>query len=146
MPSSGCASHTTPLRDRRGVAAVEFALAGGLLMLLVLGAVEAGRYLLLKEAVRTAAAEAVRIVAIRGSANMNAGASPCQGMSGDVAGAAARLPLLDAAKLAVTLKSCSTSGAVTRVAVEVKYSLANLRPLLPGLPAEIKEDVQAVIY
>ncbi len=128
------------------MAATEFALVGGLLMLVVLGTVEAGRHLLFLEAVRTAAADAVRAATVRGSANLNAGAPACQGMSGGLTGAAARVPLLRAEDLAVTLRDCATSGAVTTVTVDVRYSLRHKRLVLPGMPAEITETVRAVFY
>jgi Flp pilus assembly protein TadG len=128
------------------VAAAEFALVGGLLMLIVLGTVEVGRYLLFSEAVRTVAADAVRMATVRGSANLNAGVPACQGVSGTLAGAGSRVPLLRAQDLAVTLRDCATSGAVTTVMVEVRYDLGRSSRFLPGVPAQITETSRAVFY
>jgi hypothetical protein len=48
------------LRDRRGASALEFALVGGTLMVMILAATDLGRYYLTMHALRTAAADAAR--------------------------------------------------------------------------------------
>jgi Flp pilus assembly protein TadG len=128
------------------VAAVEFAAVGGVLMLLVIGIAETGRYLLTLEAVRTAAADAVRLATLRGSANINAGASPCAGLAGSLAGAGTRAPLLRAADLAVTLSGCATMGTVTSVTVTVTYPYSVTVRLPSAGVTELRETAVAVIY
>ena len=92
MPSS-VSARTRRRRFRigeRGTTSLEFALVGGLFVSLLLGAMEIGRYMMTLESVRTATAEAVRQVTIRGSQNMIAGRVACTDLVGSLDSVAAR--------------------------------------------------------
>lgn len=107
---------------RRGATSLEFALVGSLLMMLLLGASEAGRYMITLQSLRSATDEAVRLVVLRGSANMNAGTSPCAGLNGALSGAADRVAFLKAASLTTVLTGCTTaSNGVTMVNFSLTY-------------------------
>src|SRR3954451_10903255 len=97
----------------RGVTSVEFGLVGSLLMLLVLGSLELGRYLFTLELVRTATAEAVRLATLRGSQNLIAGSGPCTNLNGNLLGASVGTPYLRADLLTVTMSGCATVSGVT---------------------------------
>ncbi|MGK7869792.1 TadE/TadG family type IV pilus assembly protein [Falsiroseomonas sp. E2-1-a20] len=131
---------------RRGVASLEFALVGPVLVLLLVGGMEAGRYMATVESLRMASAEAVRAVTLRGGSNIGSGLAACTGLSGAQAGQAqigeaARLPLLDPAKLEVTLSDCAMDGAVARVTVALRYPHA---ASLPWFAVTLGETAQAV--
>ena len=76
----------------RGTTTAEFALIGSLLISLLFGVIEIGRYLYTIQSVRMATSDAVRLVTVRGSQNKNAGIADCSGMSGSLSGAAAGRP------------------------------------------------------
>lgn len=154
MPCSACAEARPGLRPgarraasrirrlgRRGATSVEFALVGPLLILLLVGGIEAGRYMLTLESLRMASAEAVRATALRGGRNIGAGLAGCTGLSGAQSGDAALLPFLDATKLEVTLSGCTTEGAVTRVTVALRYPHA---ATLPVFAVTLTETAQAI--
>lgn len=126
---------------RRGTASLEFALVGPLLILLLTGGIEAGRYMVTLESLRMATAEAVRTVTLRGGRNIGEGLDGCNGLAGAQAGAAAGLPFLDPTKLAVTLSGCTTDGAVTRVTLALSYPHAASLPLFT---TTLTETAQAV--
>jgi Flp pilus assembly protein TadG len=134
------AGHAARL-GRRGAASLEFALVGPLLVLLLVGGMEAGRYMVTLESLRMASAEAVRTVTLRGGRNIGAGLAACTGLSGAQTGDAAGLPFLDAAKLTVMLSDCASDGAVTRVRVAVRYPHA---ATVPGFAVTLTETAQAV--
>lgn len=107
---------------RRGTTSLEFALTGALILTLLLGAVEASRYMITLSSLRMASAEAARAVTLLGSANMNAGHPPCTGLGGTLQGAAGRVRFLDAASLSATLSGCQTdTSGVTTVTVTLTY-------------------------
>jgi hypothetical protein len=153
MPSCACAdaarARILPRRrrlGRRGAASLEFALVGPLLVLLLVGGMEVGRYMAILGSLRMASAEAVRAVTLRGGRNIGTGLGACNGLSGAQAGPAqigdaARLPLLDPAKLEVTLSDCAPDGAVTRVTVALRYPHA---ATVPWLTVTLTETSQAV--
>ena|GEM_PF-1867662 len=114
-------------RGRRGAATIEFALIGSAFLMLLLGGMDAARYLATIEAVRSASAEAARMAVLRGSANLNAGSAACTGLAGPLSGTP-RSPLLDAAALSVALSGCTTSGTVTSVTVTASYPFAFALP------------------
>lgn len=133
-----------PWLDRGGIASLEFALGGALLMSLVLGAIEIGRYVFTVEALRTAAAEAARLVTIRGSANMIAGNAPCTGLSGSLTGAGLNASYLATNNLSITMSSCATSGSVTTVTVTATYPFSFAVSALGHGRTSISESIQAV--
>jgi Flp pilus assembly protein TadG len=121
MRSRGCNRPCVAL-GRRGATSLEFALVGSLLLTLLLGVSEAGRYMMTLQSLRSAADEAVRLVVLRGGSNMNAGNPACTGMSGALSGAASRVAFLDATSLTVNLSACSTnSNGMTTVTVTISY-------------------------
>ena len=118
---SGCI-RMTAWRNRRGVTSLEFALVAFLLLMLLLGASEAARYMMTVQSLRSVSGEAVRLVALRGGANINAGNTACSGLSGTLSGAGARVAFLDAASLRTTMMGCTTdTNGVTTVTVTVSY-------------------------
>lgn len=130
---------------RRGTTSVEFALVGGLTALLLLGCLEMGRYLITREAVRTAAAEAVRMATLRGGQNLDAGSAACNGLSGSLAGVAARVPWLTAASLTATLSGCATQAGITTVTVTVQYPFTFVITLFGTPNRPITESAQAIV-
>lgn len=142
MRWSGFAS---ALRCRRGAAASEFALVGTLLLSLLLGTMELGRYLFTLEALRSAAAEAARAVTIRGSANMNAGRAPCTGLSGALTGAGISASFLNPGSLTMTMSGCVTTGAVTTVQVAVSHPFA-FAVKVPGLSMPALEENALAVF
>lgn len=130
----------------RGTTSAEFALVGAVLLVLLIGAIETCRYLLTAAALRTAAADAVRLATLVGGANLAAGRASCSGLSGPLDGAQARAPVLDAAQLSVTLTGCARNGAVTTVTVRASYPFRFALPLAGARERNITEVAQAVIY
>ena len=121
MLSRGCSRKNAWL-CRRGVTSLEFALVGSLVLMLLLGASEAARYMMTLQSLRSVTGEAVRLVVLRGNANLNAGSAACTGLSGSLSGAAARVAFLKAASLTATMSGCTTgSNGITTVRVTVSY-------------------------
>ncbi len=127
-----------------GATSLEFALTGSILLSLLLGSVETGRYMFTLEMLRFAAADAARLVALRGSQNRNAGSSACAGLSGPLSGVTYRTPFLRADMLVVSLSNCVTAGGVTTVSVALQYPFTFSVPYF-GVPSrQITETAQAV--
>jgi len=134
------------LRDRRGATALEFALVGGAFVALMIGVLEVGRYMIVREAVRVAAMDAVRVAILRGSANLNAGAAACRDLSGSLAGAVSGGPMLRADQLLVGMSGCATAGGLTSVTVTVSYPFAHAIPLRPAGTITLREEGTATIF
>lgn len=117
-------------RGRRGAAALEFAVVGALLLSFVIGILEVGRYMITREAVRMVLAEGIRVAMLRGSANLNAGATPCQSLSGSLKGSVDGGSLLVASDLTINLSGCATQSGMTSVTVTVTYPFTPAIPLL----------------
>ena len=131
--------------DRRGTTTVEFALIGSLLVPLLLGTIEISRYLITREAVRTAAAEAVRMATLRGGQNLDASSPACTGLTGSLGGVAATVPFLNAASLTANMSGCGTQAGVTTVSVTVQYPFT-FGIALFGVPNRpITETAQAIL-
>lgn len=128
----------------RGATSLEFALVGGLLVSLLLGSIETGRYMFTVEMVRTATAEAVRLVTLRGSQNLNAGNPACTGLGGALAGAAERTPFLSSGSLTVTISGCATQAGITTVNITVGYPFTFAVPLFGATNRPLAETAQAV--
>jgi Flp pilus assembly protein TadG len=146
VPSSASAR---PRRRRfrigeRGTTSLEFALVGGLFVSLLLGAIEIGRYMMTLESVRTATAEAVRQVTIRGSQNMIAGSAACTDLAGPLGSVAARVPVLQASLLTVTMSGCATQAGITTVQISVQYPFTFTISLFGATNRPITEAAQAV--
>ncbi len=131
------------LRDRRGIASLEFALVGGVLLSLLLGGIDLARYMFTQQCLRATAAEAVRLATLQGSRNLNAGSAACTSLSGSLAGASARVPFLRANLVTATLSGCATQAGVTTVTVTVRYPYSVAVPFLGTAPA-ITETAQAL--
>ncbi|MBP0445295.1 pilus assembly protein [Roseomonas sp. SSH11] len=128
------------------MATVEFALIGGLLLTFVIGIMEASRYLMTLEALRTVTADAARMVVLRGSANLNANRAACTNMAGALSGASARTGALDPASLSVVLSNCATNAGVTTVTVTVTYPFQHSVPMLPNPARELRETARAIFH
>lgn len=132
---------------RRGITSVEFALIATVLLPLLLGAAEAGRYMVTQEALRSAAAEAARLVMLRGGANISGGNAPCTGMSGSLSGAATRVPFLQAASLSATMSGCATAtSGISSVSVTVSYPFTLQFNYFGATNRPISEVVTAFFY
>ncbi|MFT8246975.1 TadE/TadG family type IV pilus assembly protein [Roseomonas sp. BN140053] len=140
-PSRG----TEVWRSRSGAAALEFALVGVLLLSLLIGILQVGRYLMILGAVRMVAADAVRMAVLRGTANLNRSAPACSNLSGNLPGAAARASVLQDAGLSVVLSDCGTRSGVTTVTVTVSYPFTYSIPLVPSRALQLRETAKAVI-
>lgn len=134
------------LRSRRGATAIEFALVGSLLMTFLIGIIEVGRYMITREAVRNVTAEAVRLATLRGAANLNGGAAPCQSLSGSLGSAVRGGPMLRPADLSVILSGCATAGGMTSVVVTVTYPFSHAVPLVAARSMLLQEQGTATIF
>ncbi len=133
-------------RAQAGATTLEFALVGSILLSLLLGSIEMGRYMFTVELVRVAAAEAVRLATLRGSQNLNTGAAACSGLSGSLSGAGHRTSFLEAAKLEVTMSGCATANGVTTVTIEVKYPFTFAVASFGTTSRPILETARALFY
>lgn len=129
---------------RRGVVSVEFAVTGSLVIMMTLGGAELGKYFFTLQALRTATGEAVRQVTLLGSANMNAGAAPCQGLSGAVQNVGARVRALDASQLTASMSACATANGVTTVAVALRYPYVYTVPIFGRSSETLSESATAL--
>lgn len=117
----GCSSPRTTV-GRRGATSLEFALVGSLLLMLMLGASEAGRYMITLQSLRNATDEAARLVLLRGGANLNSGISPCTGLNGTLSGTTDRVAFLKAASVSANVTACSTAAnGMTTVFFSISY-------------------------
>ncbi|MCO6419236.1 pilus assembly protein [Siccirubricoccus sp. KC 17139] len=123
---------------------MEFAVMAVVLLSLLLGAIEIGRHMFTLEALRTATAEAVRVVTLRGSANMIARVAPCTGLSGDLAGVGLRAPFLNPGTLSMTMSGCATNAGITTVTVTVSHPFEFTVPLFGTPSLTLVETAQAV--
>jgi Flp pilus assembly protein TadG len=130
----------------QGIASLEFALVGAVLMMMMFGAIESSRYLFTVESVRTATAEAVRMVTIQGSANMYAGVSPCTGLTGALSSLASRTPFLSADALTATVDGCTTNEGVTTVSMSVTYPFRFSVPFFDVTRLTVTETAQATFH
>lgn len=144
MPWRGCGSGRIAL-GRRGATSLEFALVATLLLALLLGSSEAARYMLTLQSLRSAADEAVRIVMLRGGANLNAGRAACYGMSGAVNGAASRVAFLNPVSLVTTMSACVTgSNGIASVTVTVSYPFTFQFSYFGARNRTLTESTQAI--
>jgi hypothetical protein len=123
---------------------LEFAAVALVLISLLLGAVEIGRYMFTLEALRTAVAEAARAVTVRGSANLIAGIAPCSGLSGELVGVDLRAPFLNPGALSLTASGCTTSAGITSVTIVLSHPFAFSVPFFGTAPPTMTESAQAV--
>jgi len=146
VPSSGSARPFGQgrLAGNRGTASLEFGLVGAVLMAMLLGGIELGRYMFTLESVRTVTAEAVRSVTIRGGANMDAGSPPCDGLGGRLDFVPGWAPFLDPARLVITMNDCSTDGGVTTVLVTADYQFVFAVPLFGNVERRMTETALAI--
>jgi hypothetical protein len=143
MPLSGCARRLCAL-GRRGVTSLEFAVTASLTVTLIFGSAEAAKYSFTLQSLRAAAGEAARSVMLRGGANMSAGVPACQGLSGALPGATARVRYLDATKVTATLAGCATNGGVSSVNVTLLYPYTFSIPIFGRRSETLSENAQAV--
>jgi len=132
------------LRCRRGATALEFALVGGLALTLLLGGIEAARFMFTQQALRSLAGEAARVASLRGAANMNALRAPCTGLSGPLTGMDLGAPFLTPSTLTITMSGCTTQGAVTLVTVTISQPFDFKVSLLSPTSLTLTESVQGV--
>lgn len=144
MSASASPRRHRPGLGKRGTTSLEFALVGSLLMSLLLGSIEVSRYMFTLESMRVVVSEAVRLVTLQGSRNMNAGSAPCTNLSGPLDGAGAQTAFLNVALLTVAMSGCSTQAGITTVAVTVNYEFTFTVPLFGGTSRPLSETSQAV--
>lgn len=146
MPWRGCNKGTAVL-GRRGATSLEFAMVATVLLTLLLGAAEAGRYMMTLQSLRSATDEAVRLAMLRGGANLNAGSAPCTGMSGALSGAASRVAFLSSASLTATMSACATaSNGISSVTVTVSYPFTFQFSYFGARSRTLSESTQAIFY
>jgi Flp pilus assembly protein TadG len=129
---------------RRGAASLEFALVASLLLTMLLGTIEANRYMMTLAALRTAAAEGVRIAMLAGGANLAAGRAACTGLAGAVAGVAAKVPALNAQSLSVVMSGCTAAGGGATLTVTATYPF-HLAVPINGVTDRVLTEVALVI-
>ena len=115
-------------------------------MVFIIGIIEVGRYMITQEAVRSVTADAVRLATLRGSANLNSGASPCRNLSGSLGDAVRGGPMLRSADLSVALSGCATAGGMTSVTVTVTYPFSHAVPLVAKSTMLLREQAMATIF
>ena len=130
----------------RGTASLEFALVGTLLMTLLFGSVELGRFMISLHALRTTTADAARAVALQGAANLNAARAPCAGLNGPLSAYHGRAVVLGSAVTTVTMSGCVTLGSVTTVTVTVSLPFAIIIPVFSGMGPSLQEVAQAAFH
>lgn len=144
MRSSASARRRRAGAAQRGATSLEFALVGTILVALLFGTIEISRYLFTLEALRTTAAEAVRVVTLRGSANMNGGVDPCTGLSdGDLSGVPVRAPFLNTGDLSIRISGCATNAGITTVNVTVNHPFSFVLSYFGTSLSTITETAQA---
>ena len=132
------------LLGNRGAASLEFAVVGSLLMSLLLGSMELGRYMFMLQALRTITADAARTVTLRGSANMNGALDPCTGLAGALAGVPVRAPFLNPGAVSITMSDCTTNGPDTTVKLTVTHPYGFAVPFFGAQPTLLTESSQAL--
>lgn len=137
--SSGTSDLRSPrrlARDRRGAAALEFALVALAFFYLLIGTLELGRYFVTQHSVRTVVAEAAR------SAWVNAPAGGCGALTTAQRTAAESFsPFLSVAQLTLTLATGNAAG-VSTTTTTATYPFTSYMPLLTGLTGTITETTQ----
>lgn len=109
--------------DERGAALVELAVAVPILLTLVFGVMEAGRGWSAKVQVTSASREAVRVLALGGTAT--------EARAAAIAAAPGLTPALTAAQIA-TPATCPASGTGTDARVVITYAMPALTPIIPS--------------
>ena len=127
--------------DRRGVTAVEFGFVGLIFFMLLLGAVDLGRYQFTAQSLREIAAIAARAALING----NTQASPMSdsALKASVTTPTNPTPFLNPALLTLTTTR-TTNGGLNTVTVTVTYPFEFVAPVLSG-PRPLTE-VAAIQY
>lgn len=113
-------------RSRRGAAAVEFGLIAPILLLVLVGTIEAGRAIWTRNALQFAAEEAARFSMVNRAADdvdIRRQALDC-------------LPGLDPTMVEVAVVRESVNG-TDFVRIELEVNLAWIAPLLPGGPMRL---------
>ena len=127
------------LRDARGAALVEFALASTLFFTITFGTIEFGRMILDYNIVSNAAREGVRYAAVRGSSSGHAASA------GDVQTyvASRSVGLLSTSNVAVTWPTGNGPGHA--VQVQVQYSFTPIVTLLPQTAINLSSTTRSII-
>ena len=121
-------------RDRRGSISVEFAISGFAFCLLLLGAIDMGRYQITLQSLRQISEEAARVALVGVAANATNGCSavPSQSTLATTVTSPNRAPMLNPSSLTITA-SCSTNASnVNTVTVTATYPFTFISPLLPS--------------
>jgi Flp pilus assembly protein TadG len=126
--------------SKRGAVAVEFAMIGLVFFVLLMGAVDVGRYQITVQSLHDISAEAARVALLFAgqteSANARNGTTTSTLMSGAALKAAVTspsnlTPFLAPASLIIT-STLTTPNGVSTITVTATYPFAFLAPLLPG--------------
>lgn len=130
MPRSSSASSSrvaTALHDRRGVTAVEFAVLGGIFIMLVIGTVEVARYVTTAQALRGLTADAARAALV--SVNGTLGGSACGSATVSWETLLERTPMLTLTGL--TTRNVATDCNARTVTVTTAYGFSPVVNFLP---------------
>lgn len=123
-------------RSRRGAVAIEFGIIGTLFCMLLLGAIEVGRYYYTYQAVRTVVAEAAR------AAQVNTTLSGCQS-GGNIASDVLNRTALNSTGLTVCFTR-NTANSVTTVLVNASYGFNFAVPFLGNRARTLSENTRVV--
>lgn len=126
----------TALRDRDGAIAMETALIGTMFCMLLLGAIEVGRYYYIYQAVRTVVAEAARAAQVDGTL------SGCQ-TGNSLANAVTARTALNSTSLNVCFTR-NTVNSVTTVNVNASYPFNFVVPFLGNRNVTLSEATSVV--
>ncbi len=114
--------------DRRGVAAIEFALIGGVLFTMMVGIMEIGRYFATQQALYNASSEALRQWQIQLGATIPISITACNNLLAPDYGT---VPLLNSASISFSGRACALqSDGSMRVSATFTYPFTFVAPLL----------------
>lgn len=121
---------------RRGTTTLEFALTGGVFLVIVIAILDLGRYVAVAQSLNTVVALTARAAMI-GSVNAG-GTCPGSGVTLPTS-ITASVPLLKATSLCVAVTSTTTSGQ-TRTSVRAQYTFGFVLPAWNSLSGTISDS------
>ncbi len=125
-------------RDRRGVAALEFALVAPVLLFLFLGTIELGRYFLTQQNIRTLTAETARAALISPSV------IGCPVPVTNFSRINAKTPFLNPGGLTVCITRGTDAEGRATINVTTTYAFATLVPFLNFLNGNVSDSTRLV--
>lgn len=118
-------------RDERGATALEFAFIGLILITMLLGVVELGRYYITAQSLRSVTADAARAGIVSANNTLIGGGTCPTTLAADKPGLLQRVPVLLNVPLTITLTvDCGSNP--KRITANTTYGFSFLVPFLPS--------------